>query len=317
MYKDFAIFNNTIIDDKTPALGWLNSTQNQQIDQENCECDTTKASLHFLRFRKSARKHATSVYNHREECGSQKVNVWIATKAADDRLHNYYDLLSEEERMHAARIRLESARRRYISARILLRFALSYAVNSAVNPFDWRFSKTAHGKPEVAAPFPKIHFSVTHNEHISVVVTSASGPIGVDAEEIASRISHEVRDEFFSLSENKQLEHSDKQSGNAELVRLWTMKEAYSKMIGLGFSADFRQLDFARFVKGPHACTGQAPGEFAAESLNMAFSDSDSASVITIVTETSAREVNLKVLDGPHALSRNAGLPETEWRRAA
>lgn len=317
MYDFNLDFNKTVVSEQASAISWLSRNSDANDACENNEPDANAADMRFLKFRKQGDMLSQTARCHRKLGGSEKVNVWIATDAADQRLHSYYDLLSEDERSHAESIRSEADRRRYISARILLRFALSYAVNSSVSPFDWKFSRTENGKPVVADGLPQIQFNVSHNEHVSVVVTSEHGAVGVDVEALDRQIDDAVISEHFSLAECKQLQHSDKASRNADLVTLWTMKEAYSKMLGLGLSADLRELDFASHLGGDSTGKTEAVEDFGLASLKARLSRDEAVSAVTIASEAPLEAVNLKVLGGSDTREDALGLSSEEWRQAA
>lgn len=177
--------------------------------------------------------------------GSGAIDVWIACSRTDHALHSYFDILPAEERAHGMRMGRETARRRYISARILLRLALSHAMRARISPKDWRFRAAANGKPEIAGDCPRLFFSISHNASISLAAVSAASPIGIDLEDLSQPLRGAVVDCVLAAGERERNDGAPSSGKLTDLVRLWTLKEAYSKMLNLGHSLDFSKIEMA------------------------------------------------------------------------
>jgi 4'-phosphopantetheinyl transferase len=148
------------------------------------------------------------------------------------------------------RIRHEPTRNRKIAVRAVLRFALSHTVDGHVSPSAWRFARSADGRPFVAVGMPKVHFSVSHTDGLSVIAVSRSFPVGIDTE--VEQISDDTRfiRSFLSPRELMALASIEPEERAAVLLKLWTLKEAYVKLVGVGVGADFRHLEFG--LDPPH-----------------------------------------------------------------
>jgi phosphopantetheine--protein transferase-like protein len=169
--------------------------------------------------------------------------LWTATPAEDDWLDARADALSRRERAELASIRSPGTRRRAISARILLRLALSQACGGSVPPSAWRFCAGPDGKPEIASGLPQLHFSVSHGEELAVVAVSRDRPLGVDVEELDQGVNEAVISDFLSPAEQQAMA-CDRALRANQFLRLWTLKEAYSKLVGNGLAADFARIEF-------------------------------------------------------------------------
>lgn len=172
------------------------------------------------------------------------IDIWVLPHDGMTQFLDAQELLSADERAHAERIRHETHRVRFIAVRVLLRRALSQRVDGVVAAADWRFVNNRFGKPELAAGQANCSFSITHAEGFSVIAVAANSTIGIDAERVdAERVKHLPVD-LLSQNEKSGLDASSARNRYGDFFRLWTLKEAYTKALGLGMSLDFSKLDF-------------------------------------------------------------------------
>ena len=90
-----------------------------------------------------------------------------------------------------------------------------------------------HGKPYIEG-HPDVFFNLSHSGSF-VAMAYGDKPVGIDIQETRNvteafgrRILNEKECDLYDLTDTKAI------------CRLWTVKEAYSKLIGLGLSYDFR-----------------------------------------------------------------------------
>lgn len=138
------------------------------------------------------------------------------------------------------RARIAHFRRPEDAHRSLLGEALMRAVAArrlGIAPQDVRFVATPEGKPGLA-DFPDCHLNLSHGGEW---VVCASGPraVGVDVEAIMP-VPPELPPEVCSPEELQALTGSDI---DERFARLWTVKEAYAKALGVGLGMDFRRLE--------------------------------------------------------------------------
>jgi 4'-phosphopantetheinyl transferase len=134
--------------------------------------------------------------------------------------------------------------RRHLAARILLRLALSERVGGVFPPAAWRFSRNPWGKPAVQRGQPPVHFSITHGKSGTLIAVSAERPVGIDMAELDQEIGIELF-EIASPAERGWLDRRAGSARNETYVQLWTLKEAFTKLLGYGFALDPRKLTFA------------------------------------------------------------------------
>ncbi|KAJ6756067.1 PHOSPHOPANTETHEINE TRANSFERASE [Salix purpurea] len=119
--------------------------------------------------------------------------------------------------------------------------------NHVVDPRSLKFRKNVHGKPELVwesddgqCPSP-LHFNISHTSSLIACGVTVNSPFGIDVEEKQRKIKNNIlafARRYFSLYEVENLSTiSDSEVQRQEFVKLWTLKEAYVKALGRGFSA--------------------------------------------------------------------------------
>ena len=180
-----------------------------------------------------------------------RVEIWFVPAGAHRLLAQDAGILDRDDWSAIARVRDEAARNHLRAIRITLRRALSHAIGNAVKPHAWRFQTTSFGRPQVAPGLPQVHFCVSHIETMSVIAVSRDVPVGVDIETIGRACAGVIED-FCSPRERRALAQLNEPARSRAFARLWTLKEAYTKLTGTGLAADFRFLEFGA---GPELST--------------------------------------------------------------
>jgi phosphopantetheinyl transferase len=173
-----------------------------------------------------------------------KIEIWVASIDGLFGAKSCMQLLTDKDWTFLVRIQDPANRNSAISARVLLRLGLSRATDRTIAPAQWDFSTNAQQRPIVADGFPKIHYSVSHIDQLAVVAVSTTLNVGIDVESIDQDVTDDVMAEFCHLDERRSLRGLSYPQKVREFIRLWTLKEAYSKMVGLGHSLDFKTLRF-------------------------------------------------------------------------
>ncbi|KAI5664718.1 hypothetical protein M9H77_24041 [Catharanthus roseus] len=162
-------------------------------------------------------------------------------------LNQYLEILSPSEKETVFQMRDEKLKKRALIARVLVRTTISrYQINSEVSPRSLKFRKNIHGKPEVDwqhsgyhQPLP-LHFNISHTSSLIACGVTTYSPIGIDVEEKHRAIKHNILSfarRYLSKHEIQFLSSiSDPKAQQQEFIKLWTLKEAYVKALGRGFS---------------------------------------------------------------------------------
>lgn len=179
---------------------------------------------------------------------SDRIDLWLLPGAEgfeESLLKRYRKLLTEEERCQEQRFYFPQDGRRYVLTRALIRTVLSRY--SSVQPQEWRFSKNAHGKPEIAACHEcarHLAFNLSHTRDLVICGVACGHRIGVDAENVLRRVRFQELECCFTPSERRAVRGLPKSTQTTRFHEHWTLKEAYVKADGRGLSIP---LDYVGF----------------------------------------------------------------------
>ena len=151
-------------------------------------------------------------------------------------------MLNGAERRRAAQFRSERDALSYRAAHVLTRMLLSHAVGGSVAPSDWVFKAAPGGKPRVAGAGP--HFSLAHCHGLVGCAVSHRGPVGLDLEPVDRDAALEVAEAVFAAAELAWLRALPPAEQVGGAVRLWTLREAWSKAAGHGMASPRRDVAF-------------------------------------------------------------------------
>lgn len=150
------------------------------------------------------------------------------------------ELLYAERRERLLQIKSKEERCRGTAAALLLRMALT----EEKIPYEGKaFSYGIHGKPEILNQ--NIHFNISHAGNYAVCAV-CNQEVGVDLERLTrldgrteqiDRIARRILTEKESRLWEKSGENA------SMLLQIWTRKESYAKMLGVGLSMELKDLD--------------------------------------------------------------------------
>ncbi|ONK70548.1 uncharacterized protein A4U43_C05F34850 [Asparagus officinalis] len=191
----------------------------------------------------------------------RETHFWyvIPDEVKDDFLLNrYVELLSPCERRSILQMNNDKVQKGALLARALVRTTLARYTNGKAGPSSLQFRKNKFGKPEVEWKDdnwtqPSLHFNISHTSSLIACGITTEVPIGIDVEEKQRKMRNNIlsfAQRYFSSCEVEFLQSfSDPESQRQEFIKIWTLKEAYVKALGRGFSAaPFRDFSI-RFEK--------------------------------------------------------------------
>ncbi|MFJ3309413.1 4'-phosphopantetheinyl transferase family protein [Streptomyces sp. NPDC086549] len=101
------------------------------------------------------------------------------------------------------------------------------------------------GRPVLRGLGAELRVSLTHTDELIVVGVSRAGAVGVDAEPVGRRVSFELlRDHVCTAEEAELLAALPDTERTDRFLRLWTLKEAYTKALGQGMRRRFAAFGF-------------------------------------------------------------------------
>ncbi|MGW5660938.1 4'-phosphopantetheinyl transferase family protein [Streptomyces sp. NPDC003758] len=133
-------------------------------------------------------------------------------------------------------------RHRFAASRMLLKHAAAAALGA--EPEQLELARRPGGRPYVRG-CDQLEVSLSHTGRMLVVAVSQLGLVGVDVE-AADRpvLGSPVERDICIAREAEDIGRLPAERRNAALVRLWTLKEAYSKALGFGMRLPFTSFGF-------------------------------------------------------------------------
>ncbi|MFF4402720.1 4'-phosphopantetheinyl transferase family protein [Streptomyces sp. NPDC001480] len=133
-------------------------------------------------------------------------------------------------------------RERYAASRRLLKHAAAAALRAEAIDMELAYGPT--GRPYLRG-CDQIDISLSHTDDLLLVGLTSRGLIGVDAERADRSIyARGLARLICTPHERRMLARLPEPERNPSLVRLWTLKEAYSKAIGQGMQFRFNEFGF-------------------------------------------------------------------------
>jgi 4'-phosphopantetheinyl transferase len=155
--------------------------------------------------------------------------------------------LSVDECARHDRFRFDCDRRDFAAAHALLRETLSDV--TGLPPEAWRFDTNAHGKPNLVSglsPLP-LSFNLSHTRGFVACAVALDADVGLDVEQVSREINwRTIARRCCASSELASIDHlTDPASQTARFIELWTLKEAWSKALGVGMARVLGTQSFA------------------------------------------------------------------------
>lgn len=102
--------------------------------------------------------------------------------------------------------------------------------------------RNEHGKPSLEE-YPEIKYNLSHANGIAVCLVSDT-ECGIDCEGVRPYRPNVVK-RAFSENEKMLIENASENERDLLFFRLWTLKEAYVKAIGIGISYPMNTVEFS------------------------------------------------------------------------
>ncbi|MCL2511507.1 MAG: 4'-phosphopantetheinyl transferase superfamily protein [Bacteroidales bacterium] len=149
-------------------------------------------------------------------------------------------LLGKVEQQSIGRTRKEKDKIDKILGWTLCRMEAS--LRYGVHPAEIRIGFHEKGKP-FFPDFPDFKFNITHGGNIIAVAFCDGHEVGIDVENADRSVNLMIAERYFAPSEVDFLQKTPTQQRPRAFLRLWTVKEAYLKMIGTGLSRPLNSFE--------------------------------------------------------------------------
>ncbi|MDX2531350.1 4'-phosphopantetheinyl transferase family protein [Streptomyces europaeiscabiei] len=135
-----------------------------------------------------------------------------------------------------------AVRYRFAASRLAVKYTAAAALGT--EPVELDLAYTPGGRPYLRG-FGQLDMSLTHSEDLIAVGISRTGRIGVDAEPAHTRPPAEgFLGHVCTAAERAELGLLPETEQHRARLRLWTLKEAYSKALGQGLPLGFTEFGF-------------------------------------------------------------------------
>jgi len=180
--------------------------------------------------------------------GIPDISTWIFSIAKCQPYTNeLYRFLSQAEKKRLQSLRHMGRRTSYLAGHGLLRVLLSCVTADEISPDGWCFQVNRHGKPCLAMPCErKWKFNLSYTKEILAISLSQVHEIGLDIESVGTILPEKIPGSFLAPVEAVTLSALPEKEQAAYFLKIGTVKEAFSKCLGLGASLDYSalQIDF-------------------------------------------------------------------------
>lgn len=153
-----------------------------------------------------------------------------------DILNELKCLVSEVCRKKAEKFYFEADAQRTIGGELLVRYHILKNMNIANEKIEFSYSE--YGKPYIKNA-KDLNFNISHSGDY-IICGWSKNEIGIDIEKIRS-IDLEIANKQFSYPEYKYI-ISDKELAYERFIKIWTLKESYTKYLGKGLMIPFNSF---------------------------------------------------------------------------
>jgi len=168
---------------------------------------------------------------------NETVQAWCSD-LDNPRVLPYCDesVLAADELQRAGLFRLERQRQLFVRRRALRRFLLGQFLE--VSPQSLCLVETSLGKPQLSSSSPaRCEFSTSHSETIFAMAITPEDEIGVDVEMVRLNWNLEpVAAMYLDRRQVAQLETFPASDRQKQMLRFWSLREAFAKASGHGIA---------------------------------------------------------------------------------
>lgn len=180
----------------------------------------------------------TPLNTHNCILNESRIDLWQFSLKQE--LNIASQLLNADERARGDRFYFSRHKRRFTTARAVLRIILSRYLNTA--PERLEFTYGTHGKPAVQNA-QKLQFNLSHSGDLAILAVGKSYPMGVDVEQYSARPYDGIAKSLFSEQEFSEFKKIPTALKAAVFFHVWSQKEAFIKASGLGLSYPTKEFN--------------------------------------------------------------------------
>jgi 4'-phosphopantetheinyl transferase len=168
---------------------------------------------------------------------SNEIHFWIRSASPSD---EEYRALPAKERARADGIVPPEKRAQFIAGRALLRRVLGTALG--VEPEDVPIVLGENGRPCLTRD-ESLDFNISHSDGLVLLAVASHTRLAVDVEATRpGRAYGPIAERFFSAGERELLAAAPEAQRSRAFYDIWTCKEAYIKVHGLGVLSHMKRI---------------------------------------------------------------------------
>ncbi len=145
-------------------------------------------------------------------------------------------MLSAEETARHDSFVFDDGKRAYLLAHAMKRTVLGHHLDAP--PESIRFTRDRNGKPRIQTGLgrPPLAFNLSHSSGVAAMAIANSAPVGVDIETASRKLNAASLASALSDQEAASLTPHGSADEIRRLLSFWTVREAFSKAVGVGLS---------------------------------------------------------------------------------
>ncbi|MFF3468949.1 4'-phosphopantetheinyl transferase family protein [Streptomyces sp. NPDC001984] len=196
-----------------------------------------------------------------EESGRAVVHTawgqWLTAALLDPGLRALLGRDWPRYRQHPA----PAGRLSFAVSRVVVKYTAAAALEVPADRLDLAY--LPGGRPVLRGLGAGLQVSLTHTDELIVVGVSRAGAVGVDAEPAGRRVSFDLlREQVCTAGEAELIAALPEGERTEQFLRLWTLKEAYTKALGHGLRRRFSAFGFCWDRAGQAVLVGDTAGEW-------------------------------------------------------
>ncbi|MET7686070.1 4'-phosphopantetheinyl transferase superfamily protein [Streptomyces sp. NPDC005423] len=151
-----------------------------------------------------------------------------------------------------------AGRFRFAVSRVVMKYLAAEVLQVSPDALDLAYQPG--GRPRLRGLGEEVHLSLAHTDELIVVGAGRGGPVGVDVESAARRVSFDLlREHVCTPQEGALLAALPEPERTDRFLRLWTLKEAYTKALGQGMRRRFNAFGFGWDEHGHTVLAEESP----------------------------------------------------------
>lgn len=214
-----------------------------------------------------------------------RIDLWLTNlNLSHDVINKFEGYLDKADTGQIKKLKFEYLKKRAIITKGLLRLLIGNYLN--LNPAELVFAYNEFGKPFINDNLNELQFNISHSDDMAVFAFSRSGEIGADIEKVKVIDDMQgVMNICFTGYEKDWFNDINAESRVESFYKVWTIKEAFIKAIGRGFSFDPKDVELTNESGNQMLIRKINSNEFAGKKYRVKTIDGIPGYIISLVYE--------------------------------